>query len=198
MPAALMSKETVVQRLLETFRLHGYDGASLAELSKITGLGKSSLYHHFPGGKTEMALAVLDHVDAWMTEAFLVPLHGSAPVADRLDDLLAALSGFYADGERACILERLCASTDRAQFQARLGGSFDALIDAIRALLVQAGATEAVARARAEDAVIRIEGALVLAAARGHGDAFRRVMADLRAHLLDKPAPKRRRHPPTP
>ena len=55
MPAALASREVVLERLLATFRDQGYDGASLAELSAATGLGKSSLYHHFPGGKVDMA-----------------------------------------------------------------------------------------------------------------------------------------------
>ena len=55
MPAPLLSKEEVLARLMATFRSDGYDGASLAELSQRTGLGKSSLYHYFPGGKAEMA-----------------------------------------------------------------------------------------------------------------------------------------------
>lgn len=60
MPAALDEKEKaqIVGRLFIVFRDHGYEGASLADLSRATKLGKSSLYHHFPRGKEQMAEAV--------------------------------------------------------------------------------------------------------------------------------------------
>lgn len=44
MPAPLIPRDEAIDRLLEVFQRLGYDGASLAELSRGTGLGKSSLY----------------------------------------------------------------------------------------------------------------------------------------------------------
>ena len=66
MPAPSISREEVLNRLTKTFRTYGYDGASLAKLSEATGLGPSSLYHYFPGGKEEMAQAVLNHANVWL------------------------------------------------------------------------------------------------------------------------------------
>ena len=63
MPPALLSRQEVVERLVTVVRRLGYDGASLAELSKATGLGKSSLYHYFPAGKDDMVRAVLEHLE---------------------------------------------------------------------------------------------------------------------------------------
>ena len=40
--------------LAEVFREYGYEGTSLARITKATGLGKGSLYHFFPGGKAEI------------------------------------------------------------------------------------------------------------------------------------------------
>ena len=54
MPPALLSRDEVVERIMNVVRRHGYDGASLAELSKETGLGRSSLYHYFPDGKEQL------------------------------------------------------------------------------------------------------------------------------------------------
>jgi AcrR family transcriptional regulator len=45
MPAALLPRAEVVARIQDVFRDRGFDGASLAEISNATGLGKSSLYH---------------------------------------------------------------------------------------------------------------------------------------------------------
>jgi TetR/AcrR family transcriptional regulator, lmrAB and yxaGH operons repressor len=59
MSAAVLSRQEVVERLMQVVRRHGYDGASLAELSKATGLGKSSPYHYFPDRKDDAGLAAL-------------------------------------------------------------------------------------------------------------------------------------------
>ncbi|WP_315889750.1 TetR/AcrR family transcriptional regulator [Kovacikia minuta] len=54
-----MSKQAHVSSLLNLFRQFGYDGVTLSKISQATGLGKASLYHHFPGGKDEMVETVL-------------------------------------------------------------------------------------------------------------------------------------------
>ena len=184
MPAPILTRDEVVGRLLETFRREGYDGASLASLSAATGLGKSSLYHHFPGGKEDMAHAVLDAVDSWIGQEILVPLRGDGTAEARLARALAALDGLYEGGTKACILERLCASVDRHQFQARLRGAFGDWIAALADLLISTGVARTEARARAEDAVVRIEGSLVLAAGLGDPAPFRRTLRGLRSTFL--------------
>ena len=95
MPAALIPKEEVVARLFVVFRDHGYEGASLTELSRATGLGKSSLYHYFPGGKEDMARAVLDFVDAWFAQNVFAPLQGKGAPRERLQRMLDAMDGLY-------------------------------------------------------------------------------------------------------
>ncbi len=82
------------------------------------------------------------------------------------------------------LLERLGASIDRAAFRRSLGHALRRWIDAVEALCVEAGLGKNVARARAEDLVIRIEGALVLAGATGDPAVFTRTLTALRASLL--------------
>ncbi len=62
---ALLIRRQVVS---EVFRRVGYDGASLEELAKATGLKKSSLYHRFPEGKRQMATEVLRFAGQWVKE----------------------------------------------------------------------------------------------------------------------------------
>ena len=59
MARIVMERADVLPMLGEVFREHGFEGASLAAITARTGLGKGSLYHFFPGGKEEMAAAVL-------------------------------------------------------------------------------------------------------------------------------------------
>ena len=193
MPAALASREVVLERLLATFRDQGYDGASLAELSAATGLGKSSLYHHFPGGKVDMAAQVLAHLDAGLEQTLFASLRGPGSPQKRLDSMLEGLSRFYDRGRRACLLERLCASVDRQRFRRPLAHVFEKWIDAAAALARDAGLPEALARERAEDLVIRVEGALVVCAGTGDTRCFTRTLEDLRRSMLAaRPAAARR------
>ena len=59
------SRADVVTQLVDLFFRHGYNGTTLSLISSGTGLGRASLYHHFPGGKEEMARAVLEQAEIW-------------------------------------------------------------------------------------------------------------------------------------
>lgn len=184
MPAPLTSREAVLTQLLATFRRDGYDGASLATLSAATGLGRSSLYHHFPGGKAEMAAEVLEQLGRSLEEDLLAPLRGGGTPAHRLEQMLRTVVAFYDEGRTPCLLEKLTASVERATFEAPLAAAFRAWIGAVQQLAEEAGVPRAEARERAEDAVLRIEGALIVGAGLGDPGIFQRTIARIRRTLL--------------
>jgi AcrR family transcriptional regulator len=189
-----MSKDEVIAILVETFRRDGYDGASIATLSKATGLGKSSLYHYFPGGKVDMATQVLAAVQDWIERRMVATLTGGGTPRARLARTLDLISEFYDHGSKACVVGHLCASVDRRQFQKPLDRVLRTWIGAIGALLVEAGFSERVARERAEDAVIRIQGALVVSGGLADPAPFQRAIRRLGADVLaDAPAGDRTR-----
>jgi AcrR family transcriptional regulator len=190
MPAALMSREEVVERLMRVVRRHGYDGASLAELSKATGLGKSSLYHYFPDGKDDMVRAVLEHLESQLRETVFEPLRRPGPARRRVEEMIDTVDAFYRGGREACVLGNLVLGTSRSRFRSKLEAIFNEWIDALSGALIDAGLSKAVARARAEDAVMRVEGALILAGAMNDASLFARAVRQLPAELL---APATRR-----
>lgn len=179
------TKAEILERLTHAFRTDGYDGASLAELSVATGLGKSSLYHHFPGGKSQMATDVLAHLGSTLDRDLLTPLRGDGKPAARLDAMLRSLATFYDHGKLPCLLERLAASVDAPLFRQPLAQAFASLIGGIQQLCEDAGIPRREAKERAEDAVIRIEGALIVGAGLGDSGAFTRTLARLRRSLLE-------------
>ena len=184
MTAPLMSREDVVARLLDVFRDHGFEGASLTEFSRATGLGKSSLYHYFPGGKDEMAGAVLERVGAWMQTSAYGPLRGSGTPRARLRAMLRALDDFYAGGRNACVLGSLVLGGSRERFAASLKATFAGWVDALRVLALEAGVAPATAQQRAEDAVVRIQGALIVAGGLGDPAPFSRALRHIERDLL--------------
>lgn len=190
MPAALLSRQEVVERLMRVVRRCGYDGASLAELSKATGLGKSSLYHYFPAGKDDMVRTVLDDVARQLRKTVFEPLRQPGPARARVDAMVKTLDAYYRGGREACVLGNLVLGTSRTRFRSQLSAIFDEWISALAAALVDGGLSRSVARARAEDAVMRIEGALVLAGAMDDVALFGRALRQLPAELL-APAPRR-------
>lgn len=174
----------MVARLAAVFRERGYDGASLAELSRAAGLGRSSLYHYFPGGKEDMARAVFDQVNRWIRDEALAPLRAEGTPAERLDRMIGSLDSFYAGGRDRCLLGNLVLGGARNLFQEQLSAAFRAWIDALTAVAAEAGVDSGTARERAESAVVQIQGALVLAGGLDDPAPFRRVLSRLPAQLL--------------
>ena len=84
MPAKKIDEAFLIDQLGKVFRIHGYEGASLSLIAEATGLKRASLYHRFPGGKEEMAEAVLTHVDDWFGSHILAPLSEPGKPAARL------------------------------------------------------------------------------------------------------------------
>ena len=179
-----MSKDEVLYRLLDAFRDKGYEGASLSELSSATGLNKSSLYHYFPGGKEEIGEAVMTHLDRQLAERLYEPLQTTQTPAKKLSALIDTIDAFYEGGRKACLLERMCTAADRTRFQRPLRRAFTVWVEAVEQLCIEAGVSPATARARAEDFVVRVEGALVMCAGTRDYGIWARTLKSLRSSLL--------------
>jgi AcrR family transcriptional regulator len=177
-------------RLMALFREKGFDGASLSDISASTGLGRSSLYHHFPNGKEEIARQVLRYLEEQLEQALFEPMRSRKTPRQKLEQMLDTIDHFYEGGKQACLLERLCASVDARRFRRPLGRAFNTWIEAVEALGVESGLPRAIARLRAEDLVVRIEGALVLCAGTDDTSVFARTIRDLRDNLLAPVSPR--------
>lgn len=171
---------------MQTFREHGYEGASLSRISKLTGLGKASLYHHFPGGKEDMGMAVLESVGVWFNENVRRPLAESGPPKARLRRMTDALEEFYAGGRKPCLLELFAVGEARSSFGSALAQTSRQWQAAMAEVLVEAGFDQEVANQRALDALIQIQGALVVSRAMEDPTPFQRTMRSLPGRMLRK------------
>jgi AcrR family transcriptional regulator len=154
----------VVPKLVEVFREHGYEGTSLSSITKRTGLGKGSLYHFFPGGKEEMAEAVLDYIGEWFEINVFNPLETEEPAA-AIEHMFLSVSNYFLFGRRACLMGTFALDYTRGRFPERLRGYFCRWIDALGAALVRGGLDQDEAMNRANEVVGGIQGAIVLARA---------------------------------
>jgi AcrR family transcriptional regulator len=180
----VIDRAELLSLLGEVFRTHGYEGASLALIAEATALGKGSLYHHFPGGKQQMAAEVLAGIDAWFEQNIFAPLRdvddGPAAVAAMLHNV----DSYFRSGHRVCLVGVIALGASRDIFADRVNDYFARWHDALAAALRRSGLSPAVARRRSEDALLTIQGALVLARARDDTKIFSRALVELKARLL--------------
>ncbi len=180
-----MPKETYLPRLFQLFRDYGYDGATLSKISQATGLGKASLYHHFPGGKAEMVEAVMAYVDRWVEENLLPTLQGTDEAKIRFVRMGDRLMDLYDSGHQPCITAILLSGSARGVFHEQVKLVYQTWKNAIAAVLIETGLAPKQAKERAEDALISIQGSLILSQGLEDSQIFQRVIQQLPTHLSD-------------
>ncbi|NCT99054.1 MAG: TetR/AcrR family transcriptional regulator [Comamonadaceae bacterium] len=66
-PPVEPARERLIAAMTDALRRRGLHGIGLTELLRAAQAPKGVLYHHFPGGKTELAVAAIDQVVGRMT-----------------------------------------------------------------------------------------------------------------------------------
>lgn len=174
----------LIHRLSAVFKDYGYEGASLAVLSEITGLKKPSLYHRFPRGKEQMAEEVLAFTYAWLEENILEPLKGGKTPDDKMALFVDQIGKLYNHGRDACLLNMLSTTKSKDNpFAKAIYATFESLKAALSDIAVQKGLGQKEAHLRAENVLIEIQGALVFSRGTGKTAPFERMLQRL-PHIL--------------
>ncbi len=184
MARIIAERSDVIPILAEVFRKNGYEGASLTVIGRETGLGKGSLYHFFPGGKEEMAAAVLEEIDNWFVARIFTPLRQSDDPGEAIRLMCASANDYFRSGRRICLVGAFALDNVRDRFASRIRGYFAEWADALAGVLEKAGWPASIAYDLAEEAVAGIQGALVLARALDDPSAFARALARIESRLL--------------
>jgi AcrR family transcriptional regulator len=169
--------------LAEVFREHGYEGASLSLISKATGLGKGSLYHFFPGGKEEMAEAVLSEIDLWFDNHVFAPLQKASRPEDAITAMFDSVDTYFRSGRRVCLVGALALGDTRDRFAREVRSYFSRWVDALAGALRRSERNPALAKALAEEVVAGIQGAIILARALDDPRAFSRALTRMRVRV---------------
>ncbi|MFC4068962.1 TetR/AcrR family transcriptional regulator [Actinoplanes subglobosus] len=186
--------EALLQRLSEVFRHSGYDGASLTALSSASGLQRASLYHRFPSGKPGMAAAVLEYVGR-LFDAIVDPLTSVPDPSEAVEEMARRVGEFYADGRLSCVLDTMTLRGAPDDIRSRAAALATAWLTAMSDVARRAGASPPEAERRARAALVRVEGALIVARVLDDTTEFQLALADLPATLLgETPSPP----PPSP
>jgi AcrR family transcriptional regulator len=180
-PAQETPKDALTAQLYGLFRTHGYEGVSIGAISAATGLGKSSLYHHFPGGKEEMAAAVVARArDAFARNVF-TPLRSDAAPRRRLKDMLAAMDAAFAGGRDPCLIASMLVGEGADPVTEGLRAILQEWLDALAVCLRDMGIPKAKSARLAASIVGRIEGALIVSRGLRDTSHFAAALAEIEA-----------------
>ncbi len=169
----------LAEKALELFRQQGYEATSLNDLAAATGLEKASLYYRFPGGKKDMALAAAAHVAQWFEANIFSSVGEPGPTTDRLKTITRKLRLFYGDGAKPCILDALSLRGAPPALAAALRDAYKEWLESFAAIARESGLSSRIAEDRARQAIIQIEGSLVLSRLTGNRKVFLDALASL-------------------
>ena len=160
------TRDRIVDAAVDLFRVHGYTGTAMQQVVAAAGAPNGSVYHHFRGGKEELAavaieragvvyrdlvLAIVDTEDD-LVSGIRVAFEAAAAVLDETDYIDACPVGTVAL-EVASTSEVLREACRRV---------FDDWTQALTARLVEAGAEVAAARSASLIVIAVLEGAFML------------------------------------
>ena len=177
------SRTALIRTMRTLLRRQGYAATGLKQVLTESGVTTGSLYHHFPGGKQELAEAALTASGRSVGAALAHLLDTSDSCADAMgawtDAMAAALAADPRDG---CPVMPTAVEAVHASEPLRraAGSAFLAWRDLLADRLAREGAPDATGTATAVIALL--EGALLLARTTGDPSALhaaRRAAVDL-------------------
>ena len=180
MARLIYEKSEILPLVAEVFRALGYEGASFSQITKLTGISKGSLFHVFPGGKEQMAAEILAGIDEWFVKNVYEPLETGEPEA-ALGHMWTETDIYFRSGGRICLVGAFALDATRDQLRAAIQTYFTRWVHALAGCLVRAGADATEASAFAEQAVLSIQGGLLLARAINDETVFARTLKRLTA-----------------
>ena len=184
MGRAKLNDGELADRVLDLFRNYGYQGTTLSQIAEATGLEKASLYYRYPGGKEAIVLAVASRVGSWFEENVFHPLIVEGTPKERLDAVARSLREFYGDGERPCVLESLSLPGGPSELRFALRQAMEQWLRAFTMLALEGGLGPDEAARGSEQALIDIEGSLVMGRVLGESRFFLRAIEELPKRLL--------------
>lgn len=181
-PKPLSTKDRLIRAAAVLFRQRGYHAVGLSELLAAAQAPKGSLYHHFPNGKPDLAMAAA----TWAGDQMLRLIAASFEEANTFNDGFATfchkLAKFFDKSESTdgCPVGRaLLDGPANPEFREMARHILDGWITEAEGYAIQFGATPEEAHRKAELFLMLLEGGWVLARARGSSDVIRALPGQL-------------------
>ncbi|GCF09325.1 TetR/AcrR family transcriptional regulator [Dictyobacter arantiisoli] len=178
------TRTRIIATTVELMEAQGYHATGLNQILHLSATPKGSLYHHFSGGKEELAAEAVSAAG----QAFTHELDAIIVEGTDLGMALSLLISFFRERlqtsnfQKGCPLAtvtlEMAATSDLIQHASRAG--YHAWLTRLEHLLIASGCEPARAPARALFALSAIEGALLLCQAERSTHPLEQVVEELR------------------
>jgi AcrR family transcriptional regulator len=177
------TKDRLIRSAADLFRNRGYHGVGLTELLSAAKAPKGSLYHHFPNGKSDLALAAA----TWSSDQMLRLIAESFEPADSFETgattmchKLAKLFDLAGKWSGCPVSATLFEGPDNDAFHAHASHLFEGWIAEVEHHARRLGIPPDTAPALAEHFYILLQGGWQLARVRRDSNVLRALSGHLR------------------
>ena len=190
------TRDRLIGAMLEALGTRGFHGVGISELLSRAQAPKGVLYHHFPGGKTEWAVAAIEtvvvHITGALDDLFARhddPVQALALWMQQAQSILQG-SGF----QRGCPLATIAleSTTEDTAIRGAVAKGFAAIRDCLKRALVASGIEAQQAAGLSSLIVSAYEGGLIQARVAGSAGPLQdtaTTLLDTLAALMPKGQP---------
>lgn len=168
------TRSRILRAAAHLFRKRGYHGTGLTEILELAQAPKGSMYHHFPGGKQAIGVAVIERIAADIMTLFAASRARSTEtlvrqVGAQLVDAIARTN------HEICALYAafLTARNNEPELSQAVARAYVQMTDQLAQRLVQDGMAKRLAQDRATLVVSLLEGGSLVAMAHQDTDIFK-------------------------
>ncbi|MEL6837747.1 MAG: TetR/AcrR family transcriptional regulator [Pseudomonadota bacterium] len=162
------------------FQQKGYHGVGIAEVLERAGVPKGSLYHHFPSGKADLALAAAEIASTEVLRIIDASFDQAGSYANGVTTFCYKLAKYFDihEGKIGCpVSATLHEGPNNAAFRDALSTIFAQWMDRIAHYAMAFGQSPDDAQRSAKRLFLSLEGSWTLARAKGDSNVIRQLPA---------------------
>jgi TetR/AcrR family transcriptional repressor of lmrAB and yxaGH operons len=187
MPRRSDARQKMIQSAAVLFREHGVQGTSFSDVLAHSGAPRGSIYHHFQGGKTELAEEATRWAGEFIIAGTVAALADSNPV-QAIDTFRTQWTRILrrSDFEAGCPIVAATLEGDRQPTVRHAAGeAFVEWEKVLAGALREHGVPTARARSVATLLIAAIEGSIIMARAQRSTHPLERVSQELQNAVAD-------------
>ncbi|WP_109505298.1 TetR/AcrR family transcriptional regulator [Nocardioides speluncae] len=178
------ARQKMIDSAIVLFRERGVAATSMRDIVDHGGAPRGSIYHHFPGGKQQLALEATEFAGDFIA-SLLDALAAEAPEA-AVDKFVGYWRSALTEKEfqDGCpVASAAVSGTETPEARAAAGRAFGRWEDILARALTERGVPAARAGSLATLVIAAVEGALIMARAQRSDEPLRAVATELRGLL---------------